>query len=150
MELPSKLLDQTAFITRPNIEDYLLIILDKSIHEEHLSQPPQTIKKRFKTAKTFLTCYFGKFNVTNKSKKIFSTRSVHDDDFTVISISPGAYELEISNDEIKRNIIKEGHFAEADCPFTIKPEFSTLGCNVDNSSQGPLFSFYKMIVYATF
>ena len=42
-ELPSKLLEQIAFNTRPKIEERMLIVMDKSTHEEHLSQPFQTI-----------------------------------------------------------------------------------------------------------
>ena len=39
MELPSKLLEQIAFITRPKIEEHVLIVMDKSDHDEHLAQP---------------------------------------------------------------------------------------------------------------
>ena len=38
MELPSKLLEQIAFNTRPKIEEHMLIVMDKSINEEHLFQ----------------------------------------------------------------------------------------------------------------
>ena len=38
MELPSKLLEQIAFNTRPKIEQHVLIVIDKSAHEENLSQ----------------------------------------------------------------------------------------------------------------
>ena len=55
MELPSKLLEQIAFNTRPKIEEHMLIVMDKSIHEEHLSQPLQTNNKQFKKVVTFLT-----------------------------------------------------------------------------------------------
>ena len=54
MELPSKLLEQIAFNTRPKIEEHMLIIMDKSTHEEHLFQPLQTNNKQFKVAITFL------------------------------------------------------------------------------------------------
>ena len=50
MELPSKLLEQIAFNTRPKKEEHLLIVMNKSIHEEHLSQPQQTNNKQFKLA----------------------------------------------------------------------------------------------------
>ena len=33
MELPSKLLEQIAFITRPKIEEHLLVVMDKTTHE---------------------------------------------------------------------------------------------------------------------
>ena len=70
MELPSKLLEQMAFNTRPKIEEQILIVLDKSTHEERLSQPLQTNNKQFKIAATFLTGYNGIFNVTDKKKQI--------------------------------------------------------------------------------
>ena len=39
MELPCKILQQTAFNTRLKIEENMLLVMDKSIQEEHLSQP---------------------------------------------------------------------------------------------------------------
>ena len=63
MELPSKLLEQIAYNTRPKIEEHMLIVMDKSTHEEHLSQPLQTNNKQFKIAVTFLSGYNGIFNV---------------------------------------------------------------------------------------
>ena len=39
MELPSNLLEQIAFNTRREIEEHMLIVQDKSTHEEHLYQP---------------------------------------------------------------------------------------------------------------
>ena len=39
MELPSKLLKQMVFNTRPKIEEHMLIIMDESANEEHLAQP---------------------------------------------------------------------------------------------------------------
>ena len=66
MELPRKLLEQIAFDTRAKIEEHMLIVMDKSTHEEHLSQPLQTNNKQFKIAVTFPTGYNGIFNVTDK------------------------------------------------------------------------------------
>ena len=37
--------------------------------------------------------------------------------------------------EIKRNIIEEGHFTEATYPFTIKSNYSTLGSFTEVSSN---------------
>ena len=72
MELPSKLLEQIAFNTRPKTEDHMLIVMDKSTHEEHLSQPLQTNNnEQFKITITFLTGYNGIFNITNLNIKIF-------------------------------------------------------------------------------
>ena len=53
MELPSKSLEQIAFNTRSKIEEHILIVMDKSTHEEHLSQPLQRNNNNFKTAVTF-------------------------------------------------------------------------------------------------
>ena len=50
MELPSKKFEQIAFNTRPKIGEHTLIVIDKSTHLEHLSQPLQTIDKQFKLA----------------------------------------------------------------------------------------------------
>ena len=70
MNLTSKLLEQIAYITRPKIEEHMLVIMNKSTHEEHLFQPLQTNIKQFKIAVTFLTGYNGIFNVTNSNNKI--------------------------------------------------------------------------------
>ena len=45
------------------------------------------------------------------------------------------------NNEIKRIIIDEEHYTEANYPFTIKPNFSTLGSFIEISPQGPIISF---------
>ena len=58
-----------------------------------------------------------------------------------ITISPGAYEIESLNNEIKRIIIDEGHYTEPNYPFTIKPKFSTLGSIITISTQGPITTF---------
>ena len=68
MELSTKILEQIAFKTRSKIEEHILIVINKSTHEENLSQPIQTTNKQFKIAVTFLTGYNGIFNVTSKKK----------------------------------------------------------------------------------
>ena len=70
MELPSKILEQISFITRSRIEEHMFIVMDKSTHGEHLSQPLQTTNKQFKIAVLFLTGYNGMFNITDKKKFI--------------------------------------------------------------------------------
>ena len=55
MALPCKLLEQIAFNTLSNIEEHMLIVMDKAIHEKHLFQPFQTNNELFKIAVTFLT-----------------------------------------------------------------------------------------------
>ena len=142
MKLPSKLLEQIAFNTRPKIEDHMLIVMDKSIHEKHLSQPLRTNNKLLKIAVTFLTCYNGIFNVTNSNNKFYFMKSITDEDgFIQITIPPGAYEIESLNKEIKRLIIDEEHFTEANYPFTIKPIFSTLGSILEISPQKTIIRF---------
>ena len=88
-ELPSKLLEQIAFNTRPKIEEHMLIIMDKSTHEEHIPQPLQTNKKQFKIAITFLTDYIGIFNVTNSNIKFYFKKSFIEEDFIQIRIPNG-------------------------------------------------------------
>ena len=142
MELPSKLLEQIAFNTRPKIEEHILIIMDKSTHEEHLSQPLQTNNKQFKIAVTFLTAYNGIFNVTNENNKFYFTKSITDDNhYIMITIPPGSYELESLNNEIKRIIINDEHFTEDTYPFVIKPNFSTLGSIIEISNEESAISF---------
>ena len=142
MELPSKLLEEIAFNTRTKIEKHMLIVMDKSTHEEHLFQPLQTNNKQFKIAVTFLTGYNGIFNVTDKNNKFYFMKSISDEDgYIQITILPGAYEIESLNKEIKRIIIDEGHYTEANYPFTIKPNFSTLGSIIEISPQGPIITF---------
>ena len=140
--LHSKLLEQIAYNSRPKIEEHMLIIMDKSTHEEHLSQALQTNNKKFKIAVTFLTGYNGIFNVTNANNKFYFTKSITDKDgFIQITIPAGAYEIESLNNEIKRIIIDEEHYTDANCPFKINPNFSTLGSIIEISTQGPVITF---------
>ena len=142
MELPSKLLEQIAFNTRPKIEEHMLIIMDKSTHEEHLFEPLQTNNNQFKIAVTFLTGYNGIFNVTNSINKFYFTKSVTGKDgYIIITFPQGSYEIESLNNEIKRNIIDEEHYTEVNYPFNIKPNFSTLGYIIEISTQGPVITF---------
>ena len=104
----------------------MLSVRDKSIHVEHLSQPLQTNKKQLKIAVTFLTGYNGVFNFSNSNNKYNFTKSINEDEFSVISIPSGAYEMESLNDEIKRILVKDGYFTQENYPFIIKPNFSTL------------------------
>ena len=116
--------------------------MDKSTHEGHLSQPLQTNKKQFKIAITILTGYNDNFNVTNSNNKFYFMKSITDEaGFIWITIPPGANEIESLTIEIKRNIIDEEHYTEANYPFTIKPNFSTLGKIIESSPQGPIINF---------
>ena len=117
----------------------MLFVMDKSTHEEHLSQPLQTNNKKFEKAVTFLTVYNGIFNVTNSNNKFHFKKSITDEDvFIQLTISPGAYEIESLNNEVKRIIIGVGHFTEAEYAFTIKPNFTTLGSIREIMPQGPI------------
>ena len=142
MELPSKILEQMAYKTRSRIDEHMLIVMDKYTHEEHLSQSLQTNIKQFKIAVTFLTGYNGIFNVTNSNNRFYFMKSITDEDgFVQITIHPGAYEIESLNNEIKRITIEERHYTEANHPFIVKPNFSTLGSIIENLPQGPIISF---------
>ena len=45
------------------------------------------------------------------------------------------------NNEIKRIFIDEAHYTESEYPFTIQPNFSTLGSIIEKSPQGPIIGF---------
>ena len=45
------------------------------------------------------------------------------------------------NNEIKRIIIDKEHYTEANYPFSIKPNFSSLGSITELSTQGPVITF---------
>ena len=142
MELPSKLLEKIAFNTRPKNEEHMLIVMDKSIHEEHLFQPLQTNNREFKIGVTFLTGYNGIFHVTNSNKKNYFIKSSTDKDgYIQITFPRGSYEIESLNNEIERIIIAEGHYTEANHPLTSKPNFSTLGSIIEISDRGPVITF---------
>ena len=114
--------------------------MNKSIHEENLSRPLQTSNKQFKIAITFLTAYYGIFNVTDKNNKLYFRKSFTDD-YTQITVPEGAYEIESLDNEIKRIIIDGGHYTKINSPFTIKPNFSTLGVFIEINTQGPIITF---------
>ena len=119
----------------------MLIVMDRSTHEEHLSQPVQT-NKQFEIAVTFLTVYNGIFNVTNPNNKFYFKKSITDEEgFIQITKPPGAYEIETLNKYFKPIFIDEKLFTEANYPFTIKPKISTLGSILEISPQGPVISF---------
>ena len=79
--------------------------------------------------------------MTNSNKKFYSKKSFNEEDFIQITIPSGAYELESLHDEIKRNLIDKCHYTEAENPFTIKPNFSTLGSVIEINPQGIKIGF---------
>ena len=129
--LPSKLIEQIAFNTRPKVEEHMLVVMDKPTHGEHLFQPLQTNIKQFKKAVTFPTGYNGIFNVKDKNNKFYLTKSIDDEEYRQIIIPPGVYELEDLDKEIKRIIIEQGHHTEVTYHFEMKPNFSTLGSIIE-------------------
>ena len=142
MELPTKFMQQILLKTRPKNEVHMLIVMNKSTHGEHLSQPLQTNNKQFKIAVTFLTGYNGIFNVTDKNNIFHFIKSITDKGgYIQIKIPNSVYKLENLNNEIKRLIIQEEHYTEVDYPFTIKPKFSTLGSFIKISTKGPVITF---------
>ena len=76
MELPRKILEQFSYNTRPKVGEHMMIVTDKSTHEEHLSQPLQTNNNHFKIAVTFLIGYNDIFNVTNSNKKFYFRKTI--------------------------------------------------------------------------
>ena len=139
--LASKILEQIAYNTRPKIEEHMLIIMDKSTREEHLFQPLQTNYKQFKIAVTFLSGYKGIFNVTNRNNKFYFKKNLIDEEFIQIRIPEGAYEIESLDNEIKRILIDKEYYTETNYPFSIKPNFSTLGSIIEIKPQGPIIGF---------
>ena len=71
----------------------MLIVKDKSTHEEHFSQTLQTNKKQFEIAVTILTRYIGSFNVKSKNNKFYFARLVTGETLW-ITIPPSPYEIE--------------------------------------------------------
>ena len=129
---------------KAKFEEHLLIVMDKSTHGGHLSQTLHTNDKQFKIAITFLTGYNGIFNVTNNSNKFILISVFEGTKINLITISPGAYEIESLNKEIKRLYIEDVYITEEDYPFTIKPDFSTLGSIIEiESRRGWQISFVQ-------
>ena len=140
-ELPSKIIEQIAFKTRPKIEKHMFIVMDKSKHEERLSQPVETNNKQFKIAVTFLTGYNGIFIVNNSNNKFYFTKCITDEDFIQVVIPHGAYEIESLNNGIKRTNIAKCPYSENENPFTKKPKFITSGSFIEILPQGPIIGF---------
>ena len=73
MDPARKLFEQKASNTRPEFEEHMLIAMDKSTHEENLSQPVQFNDKQFKIFVTLLTGSNGAFIVTKSYQTHFVT-----------------------------------------------------------------------------
>ena len=71
------------------MEEYMLIFMDESTHEELLSQPLQANTKQFKIDLTFLIEYNGIFNVKNSNNKFYFKKTItNEDEFIQITIPP--------------------------------------------------------------
>ena len=89
---------------RTKKEEHMLILKDKSTHEQHSSQPLQTRNKQFEKAINFLTGYNGIIKVTYSKNKVYFANSINDkDDFIQTTVSPGAYKIDSLNIEIQKN-----------------------------------------------
>ena len=71
------------------------------------------------------------FSFLQTKNKIFSTKSVNDEDHSVTTIPPRTFKLERLNDEIKRKYIEEGYFTEENYAFVIEPTFSSLASIIE-------------------
>ena len=123
------------------MEEHMLIVMNKSNHEENLAQPLQTNNKQVKIVVTFLSAYNAIFNMTNLNNKFYFKKSLIEEDFIQITIPSSAYELESLNDEIRSILIDKGQYTEAEYPFTIKPNFSTLCSVIEIKPLGAVFGF---------
>ena len=83
-----------------------------------------------------VTGYNGIFNVTNSKIKFLFKKSIIEEDFIQIRIPEGADEIECLNNEIKRILIDEDYYTEANYPITIKPNFSNLGSIIEINPEG--------------
>ena len=68
------------------------MVMNKTTHEEHLSEPLQTNNKQFKIAMTFLTGYNGILKITNSNNKFNFKKTLIDENFIQIIIPSSAYE----------------------------------------------------------
>ena len=97
-------------------------VIMKSIRFNHY----KLILVNLKSLSVFLTGYNVIFNVTYGNNKSIFIPVFEGAQYNLLTILPGAYEMESLNTEIKRNISDEGPFTEDEHPLTIKRNFSTL------------------------
>ena len=114
MEVPSKLSEHGAFNTRPKIKEHIIVVIDKTTHERHLSQPLKTNIKQFKIAIIFRTDYNGILKDTNSNNKFsFAKSFTGNDGFIQKTIPQGADKIESLNNETKSTIFDEEHLTES-------------------------------------
>ena len=138
MELTRKIFEHLAFNTSLKTEEDMLIVMNKTTHEELLYQTLETNKKQFEKTLTFVTAYNGIFNITSTNNNFYFAISVPDENGLItVSIPAGAYEIENLSDEIPRIIVEAGHFTAANYPFTVEPNFLTLSSKMEISIPFP-------------
>ena len=98
-------MEQIAYNSSSKIGEHILVVIDKSTHEEHLCQPLQTNNKQFEIAVNFLSGYNGTFNVTNTNNKFYFEKPIKNEDCIRITIQAGAYEIESLDNEIKKQLL---------------------------------------------
>ena len=76
-----------------------------------------------------------------KKNKFYFKKQFIEEEFNQITIPPGAYKLESLNEELEGIVIDKVYYSEIDYPFTIKPNFSTLGSINQIQPQGPIIGF---------
>ena len=103
MELPSELLENIAFNTRPKSEEHILIFIDKSVHREHLSEPLQTIFERFKISVPFQTGFNRIFIARNKKIRFYSAKSNTDNDGFIQKL----YQQVPTNSKVRKMELKD-------------------------------------------
>ena len=79
--------------------------------------------------------------MTNSNNKFYSKKSLIREDILQITFPSGAYKLDSLNDEIKRINLDKSPYTEAENPFTIKPNFNTLGSVIEKKPQGAIIGF---------
>ena len=74
-------------------------------------------------------------------ENFYFMKSITDEDgFVQTTITPGVYQIEALDKEMKRIVFGEDHYTEANYPFKLKPNFPILGSIIE-ISQGPIINF---------
>ena len=101
----------------------MLLVMEKSTHEESFSQLLQTNNKQYKIAVTVQTGYKGVFKNTNKINEFYLKTAFDQLDSTSIKKPVRPYKLENLNDEIERNTVEAAPLTEANYAILFKPVF---------------------------
>ena len=109
------------------IEGHVLIVMDETTHEEHLSNALQTNNEQFKTSITLLTCFNGRFIITNKYDKFYFTVSFKHDDFNVISVPLRLTKYSLSTANMNELFSKKDFLQNRKIHLQSNQNYSTLG-----------------------